>query len=59
MEAGSGGRDSPYFRVSIDGKGSLTLHGVISSDGALTHINLTDDYLKQIMDMIAKYKGGK
>ena len=24
MEAGSGGRNEPYFRVSIDGKGSLT-----------------------------------
>jgi len=31
MNAGSGGSSLPFFRVSIDGKGSLTLDGVISN----------------------------
>ena len=59
MDEGSGGRSAPYFRVSIDGKGSLTLDGVLSSDRALTHIDLTDNYLEQITNMVTKYKGGK
>lgn len=57
MEAGSGGRNKPYFRVSIDGKGSLTLDGKISNDRSLTHIDITDDALKQIDIMIKSYKG--
>lgn len=59
MDEGSGGRSAPYFRVSIDGKDSLTLDGVLSSDRALTHIDLTDNYLEQITNMVTKYKGGK
>jgi len=57
MEAGSGGRNEPYFRVSIDGKGSLTLDGKISNDRSLTHIDITEDALKQIDIMIKAYKG--
>ncbi|PAD44835.1 hypothetical protein CHI09_20760, partial [Shouchella clausii] len=57
MEAGSGGRNKPYFRVSIDGKGSLTLDGKISNDRSLTHIDITDDALEQIDKMIKSYKG--
>jgi RHS repeat-associated protein len=57
MNEGSGNRSNPYFRVSIDGKGSLTLEGAISNDRALTHIDLTNNYLKQIKTMIKKYKG--
>ena len=59
MDEGSGGRSAPYFRVSIDGKGSLTIDVVLSSDRALTHIDLTDNYLEQITNMVTKYKGGK
>ncbi|WP_315077928.1 hypothetical protein [uncultured Clostridium sp.] len=57
MNEGSGGRTKPYFRVGIDGKGSLTLDGVLSNDRGLTHIDMTDDYLEQIMNMINKYLG--
>lgn len=57
MNEGSGGRTKPYFRVGIDGKGSLTLDGVLSNDRGLTHIDMTDDYLEQITNMINKYLG--
>ena len=56
MNEGSGGRGKSYFRVSIDGKGYVTLVGVISSDRALTHIDMTDDYLDEIISIINKYK---
>lgn len=52
MNEGSGGRSQPYFRVSIDGKGSYTLDGVISSDRALTHIDMSNFYLDQIKNII-------
>lgn len=55
MNEGSGGRVNPYYRVSISGKGSLTLDGTLSSDRGLTHIDITDNYLKQIVNMINKY----
>ncbi|MGO5136354.1 hypothetical protein ACTQ31_06395 [Clostridium butyricum] len=57
MNEGSGGRANPYYRVSIDGKGSLTLDGTLSSDRGLTHIDMTDDYLSQIENTINKYLG--
>ncbi len=57
MNQGSGGRKSPYFRMSIDGKGSLTLDGVLSNDRALTHIDMTDGYLQQIRNAITRYRG--
>ncbi|MEK3864618.1 hypothetical protein MHH60_14180 [Paenibacillus sp. FSL H7-0716] len=61
MNAGSGGRDSAYFRVSVGNKGTLTLEGKLSSDMASTHINLTDNYLEQIQNMNINYvkTGGK
>jgi hypothetical protein len=52
MNEGSGGRGQPYFRVSIDGKGSYTIDGGISSDRALTHIDMSDFYLDQIKSII-------
>lgn len=52
MNEGSGGRTQPYFRVSIDGKGSYTLDGLLSSDRALTHIDMTDSFLGQITKII-------
>ncbi len=61
MNAGSGGRSSAYFRVSVGNKGTLTLDGKLSSDMALTHIDLTENYLEQIQNMINNYvkTGGK
>ena len=52
MNEGSGGRTQPYFRVSIDGKGSYTLDGLLSSDRALIHIDMTDSFLEQITKII-------
>ncbi len=57
MNEGSGGRSNPYFRVSVDGKGSLTMDGKLSNNRGLTHIDMTDDFLNQITDMIKKYQG--
>ncbi len=60
MDAGSGGRDKPYFRISIDGKGSLTAEGYFSNDPALTHIDIDNasDAVKQIENIINLYRGG-
>ncbi|MNK81799.1 tRNA(Glu)-specific nuclease WapA precursor [compost metagenome] len=52
MNEGSGGRSEPYFRVSIDGKGSFTLDGKLTNDKGLTHINMSDDFLKQITKIV-------
>jgi hypothetical protein len=57
MNEGSGGRTEPYFRVSIDGKGSYTLDGKLSNDKGLTHIDMSNDYLKQIIKIVNSIKG--
>ena len=59
MNAYSGGRTKPYFRAGVPGKGCFTLQGKLSDDRALTHIDLTENYLEQIEDMISKYLKGK
>lgn len=55
MDAGSGGREKPYFRVSIENKGSMTLEGELSNRADLTHIDMTDTYLEQMKQMLNKY----
>lgn len=52
MNTGSGGRAKPYFRVSIDGKGSYTIKGKLSGDKGQTHIDLGDNFLSQITKMV-------
>ncbi|WP_339323098.1 hypothetical protein [Paenibacillus sp. FSL W8-0194] len=61
MNAGLGGRDKAYFRVSVGNKGALTLDGKLSNDMATTHIDLSDNYMDQILKMIDNYvkSGGK
>jgi hypothetical protein len=59
MGEGSGGRGNPYYRVSIDGKGSLTSEGIISSDRGLTHIDLSENSLNEITNIINNYLGRK
>jgi hypothetical protein len=59
MDEGSGGRGKPYYRVSIDGKGSLTPEGIISSDRGLTHIDLSENSLSEITNIINNYLGRK
>lgn len=52
MEQG-GGRTN-YYRVSIAGKQAFTREGAASSDRALTHIPITSNSLKEILDILAK-----
>lgn len=59
MNEGSGGRGKPYYRVSIDGKGSLTPEGIISSDRGLTHIDLSENSMSEISNIINNYLGRK
>ncbi|WP_249921837.1 hypothetical protein A5821_001331 [Enterococcus sp. 7F3_DIV0205] len=59
MDEGSGGRGKPYYRVSIDGKGSLTPEGIISSDRGLTHIDLSENSMGEITNIINNYLGRK
>nr|WP_279626009.1 pre-toxin TG domain-containing protein [Streptococcus cuniculi] len=54
MDQGSGGRTAPYFRVSIDGKGSLDLNGNLSSLRQFTHIDISDGSADQIVHIIKK-----
>ena len=56
MEAGSGGRKKPYFRIGISGESALTSAGQLMADPKLTHFDLTSDYLIQIQEMISQYK---
>jgi len=59
MGAGSGGRNLPYFRVSISGLSSLTLEGALSNDPLLTHIDLNSDFLRQIIHMIDTFMNNR
>lgn len=59
MDGASGGRGKPYYRISIDGKGSLTPEGIISSDRGLTHIDLSEHSLSEISNIINNYLGRK
>ena len=59
MDEVSGGRGKPYYRVSIDGKGSLTPEGIISSDRGLTHIDLGENSMSEITNIIINYLGRK
>ena len=59
MNEGSGGRSQPYFRVSIPDKSSLNLNGKLTNNPIETHIDMSDNYIKQINEMITKYKEGK
>ena len=56
MEAGSGERKNPYFRIGIDGKSALTSAGELMTEPELTHIDLTSDYLRKVQEMIIQYK---
>ena len=51
-----GGGRVNYFRLSMEGKGSMTVLGALSDDRALTHINITIQNIIQIVATIFKYK---
>ncbi len=62
MDAGSGQRTKPYFRVSVENIGTLDAFGKPSSLAKATHIDLASDYLKQFDTIIDSYllsKGSK
>ncbi len=50
----SGGGRTNYFRLSLAGKGTLTILGALSSDRALTHIAITFNNIIKIIDLILK-----
>lgn len=57
MNSGSGNRVVDYFRISQEGKGTIDMFGNFSSDAAATHINMSDDYMKIIIEIITKRTG--
>ncbi len=53
MDAGSGMRPKPYFRVTVP-KSALTIEGKLSNKPKLTHIELTENYFEQIQNIVKK-----
>lgn len=53
-----GGGRTNYYRVSIPGKETFTREGVASVDQSLTHIDITDTSLDDIVRLIERIKGG-
>lgn len=45
-----------YFRLSMEGKGAMTLLGALSSNAAATHINITISNIIQLVATILKFK---
>ena len=56
MEHG-GGRTN-YYRVSVPGKAAYSVTGEVSTDAALTHIDITAHALEDILSIVARIKGG-
>jgi hypothetical protein len=56
MEHGGGRTD--YYRVSVPGKAAYSVSGEISTDSALTHIDITASALEDILSIVARIKGG-
>jgi hypothetical protein len=57
MEEG-GGR-SNYYRVSVPGKETYTATGQVSTDPALTHIDIASNSLDDILSIIDRIQGGR
>ena len=55
MEAGSGGRTEPYFRIAIEGLSVLNKLGQLSNDMGATHFTLSTNYVNEIIGIIYKY----
>jgi RHS repeat-associated protein len=52
MNAGSGGRETPYWRLSVEGKQAFTRAGTPSTDPALIHIDVDGNSFETIMGII-------
>ena len=59
MNAGSGGRSEPYFRVGVEGKSAVDALGQFSSDAAATHFTLTENYVEKIIKIVELYLRGR
>ena len=51
----SAGR-SNYFRLSMAGKGAMTILGTFSNNRALTHINITVGNIVKLIALMLKWK---
>jgi hypothetical protein len=54
----SGSQSTPYWRISLANKGSLTAEGQISSDQSLTHFDVDEHSLEQILYVLGKIESG-
>jgi hypothetical protein len=52
MNAGSGGREAPYWRLSVEGKQAFTRAGTPSTDPALIHIDVDGDSFETIIGIV-------
>jgi hypothetical protein len=52
-----GGGRTNYYRVSVPGKQAFTITGDVSTDPALTHIQMGSSSLSDILGIIAKIQG--
>lgn len=52
-----GGARTNYYRVSVPGKETYTVTGEASKDAALTHIDITEDSLDDILSIVARIQG--
>jgi len=52
-----GGSRTNYYRVSVPGKGTYTLGGETSTDAALTHMDIGESSLDDILSIIGRIQG--
>lgn len=52
-----GGSRTNYYRVSVPGKATYTVTGEASTDAALTHIDIGESSLDDILSIIARIQG--
>ncbi|WIN00700.1 RHS repeat-associated core domain-containing protein [Actinoplanes oblitus] len=52
MHAGSGGREFPYWRLSVEGKESFTRTGERSNDPKQIHVDIDGDSFQTIMGIV-------
>ncbi|MFT3874091.1 MAG: hypothetical protein QM714_15850 [Nocardioides sp.] len=53
-----GGARTNYYRVSVPGKATYTVRGEASTDAALTHMDIGESSLSDILSIIARIQGG-
>jgi hypothetical protein len=53
-----GGGRSNYYRVSVPGMAAYGRTGEATTDAALSHIEITEQALDEVLSIVAKIKGG-